>query len=99
MHFEVDHNGGSASQSPSISNESAWQNMASLTTGNYTVPIEDGDSVRFWVYAEDRLRHGISSAVLVHVDSSAPQIDYLWLARNGQVNLAVHNTIQLKDMR
>ena len=63
------------------------------------VPRADGDSVRMWVRATDVMGNTKTDSVLVHVDSSPPVIQDVWLFRHGRTQLAVHHSLDLFDMR
>ncbi|KAI0242789.1 hypothetical protein LSAT2_011095 [Lamellibrachia satsuma] len=59
------------------------------------VPRADGDSVRVWVRATDVMGNKKTDSVLVHVDSSPPVIQDVWLSRHGRTQLAVHHSVDL----
>ena len=63
------------------------------------VPRKDGDSVKVWIRATDLMGKTKTESVLVHVDSSPAVIQDVWLSRNGRMQLAVHNSVDLFDMK
>ena len=64
-----------------------------------TITRVDGDSVRVYVKAFDVMGNTAEDNVLVHIDSSPPLIHDVWLTRDGEKQLAVHNSIDLFEMR
>ena len=60
--------------------------------------LQDGDSVRVWFQAVDYLSQVAVDSILFHVDSSAPELDNLWLEWNGITELALHGTETLLDL-
>ena len=63
-----------------------------------SVSVQDGDSVTVWFQAFDfRIRDQYDS-VLVHVDSSPPVAQDLWLEYSGVTGLALHGTESLLDL-
>ena len=85
--------------SVSNGNSDSWKNEGTNTQATYDLTIRDGDSIRFWVEARDLAGHFVRDNVLVHADSSPPIIENFWLVRDGEVNLAVHNSVSLHEMR
>ena len=69
------------------------------TQATYDLNLVDGDSIRFWVEARDIAGHFVRDTVLVHADSSPPIIEDFWLVRGNDVNIAVHNSVELHDLR
>ena len=63
------------------------------------VPRDDGDSVRVWVKAYDIIGNTVTDSVLVHIDSSPPVIEDVWLVRHGVGQLAVHHTKDLSEAK
>ncbi|XP_072033178.1 uncharacterized protein [Amphiura filiformis] len=99
-YFDVDHNGGSTIMNPRITNTNVWQSENITVNQSYNIGVTDGDSIRFWIEARNIIgNNDISDSVLVHVDSSPPRLEDLWLQRNGEIQLSVHNTNNLHDMR
>ena len=76
-----------------------WRNVNLSTHESYNLNIMDGNAICFRVKAEDIVGHTNETTVVVHVDSSPPEIPYLWLERDGEINLAVHNTKDFKQMK
>ncbi len=60
--------------------------------------VEDGDSVRIWFQALDFKFQEQVDSVLVHIDSSPPILQNLWLEWNGVPGLALLGTGSLLDM-
>ena len=96
---DIDRRGGRDSVSVSDNNSNNWMKEGTATQATYDLDLVDGQSVRFWVEARDIAGHFIRDNVLVHVDSSPPIIENFWLERDGEVDLAVHSTVELHDMR
>ena len=97
--YDIDHSGGRTTVNVSDDNSDNWSNEATATQATYDLSLVDGDSVRFWVEARDLAGDSVRDSVLVHADSSPPIIEDFWLVRDGEVNLAVHNSADLHDMR
>ena len=96
---DIDHRGGKTIANVTDDNADNWSNEASNTQATYDLTLMDGDSIRFWVEARDIVGHFVRDNVLIYADSSPPIIEDFWLARDGEVNLAVHNSVNLHDMR
>ena len=96
---DTDHRGGRSIVNVSIGNAESWRNEGTNTQAAYDLTLVDGDSIRFWVEARDIAGHSVRDNVLVHADSSPPIIENFWLVRDGEVNLAVHNSVSLHEMR
>ena len=60
--------------------------------------LEDGDSVRIWFQVIDFRFQNNYNSVLVHVDSSPPNLQELWLEWNGVTGLNLHGTESLLDL-
>ena len=96
---DIDHRGGRSIVNASDDNADHWSNEESNTQATYDLILVDGDSIRFWVEARDIAGHFVRDSVLVHADSSPPIIEDFWLVRDGTVNVAVHNSSDLHDLR
>ena len=99
-HIAIDQEGGMAEDSlrePAVfgrATDDLELEGALIETGE----LQDGDSVRVWFQAEDYLSQVVVDSVLFHVDSSAPELDNLWLEWNGINQLALHGTKSLLDL-
>ena len=62
------------------------------------IPRKDGDTVRLWVKALDSFNREKTDEVVIHIDSTPPEIGKLWLKRDGWKGLAVHNARELDKM-
>ena len=60
--------------------------------------VDDGDSIRIWFQAIDFKFQEQFDSVLVHVDSSPPVLQNLWLEWDGVTGLALHGTETLLDL-
>ena len=69
-----------------------------LQKGVLSVPRSDGDTIRVYVKAFDIVGNTAVDSVLVHVDTSHPVIDHIWLTKDGYKQLAVHNSMDLSEM-
>ncbi|XP_022103295.1 uncharacterized protein LOC110986023 [Acanthaster planci] len=96
--YDIDHSGGRTTVAVSDGNSDNWRNEATSTQATYYLRLVDGDSIRFWVEARDLAGHSVRDSVLVHTDSSPPIIEDFWLVRDGEVNLAIHNSDDLHEM-
>ncbi|XP_078682400.1 uncharacterized protein LOC144916876 [Branchiostoma floridae x Branchiostoma belcheri] len=94
--WAVDHQGGRSLSSP----PGNWQNVTDMTIQRQSrdVPREDGDTVRFWVRAYDVMNNFADNYVTIHVDSSPPVIEDIFLSRGGVDTLAVHHSQDLFEM-
>ncbi|XP_038057739.1 uncharacterized protein LOC119729229 [Patiria miniata] len=95
---DIDHSGGRTTVNVSNDNSDHWSSEGTNTQATYDLTLVDGDSIRFWVEARDLAGHFVRDSVLVHADSSPPVIENFWLVRDGEVNLAVHNSEDLDKM-
>ena len=57
-------------------------------------PTRDGDNMFIWLKAIDIFGNSINDAALLNVDSSKPEIDHLWLTKDGVSQLTFLNTTQ-----
>ncbi|XP_071798435.1 uncharacterized protein [Asterias amurensis] len=96
---DVDHQGGRSIDDASDDNTDHWSNEALNTQATSDLTLVDGDSIRFWVEARDIAGHFVRDSVLVHADSSPPIIEDFWLVRGNDVDIAVHNSVDLHDLR
>ncbi len=92
--FNVDTKTGCRNIQPSN-----WIDADVATSVSLPLDIDDGNEICFRVRAEDIVGHTNESFVITHVDSSPPEIPFLWLEKDGETNLAVHNSIQLHEMK
>ena len=95
----VDHQGGRTVADPSEDKAVDWSDEANRTAGTYWPMLVDGDSVRFWLEAQDLAGHWRRDSLLLHADASPPVLEGLALARDGETGLVLHSTKQLQDMR
>ena len=95
---DVDHEGGRTVANASDDRSDNWSDEGASTRATYRLSLVDGDSVRFWVEARDIAGHSLRDSVLVHTDASPPVIEDFWLVRDGEVNLALHNSEELQDI-
>ena len=58
----------------------------------------DGDTLTFWVRAYDLRDKYLEESVTVHVDSSPPFINNLWLTKGDIQNVSVHGVEALNEM-
>ncbi|XP_078574183.1 uncharacterized protein LOC144860694 [Branchiostoma floridae x Branchiostoma japonicum] len=95
--FAVDHDGGRTITTP----PNTWTTVPDVTaeTVDLNVPREDGDSIRLWVRAYDVIENVMQEEVLIHVDSTPPEVTNFWLSRHGVPALAVHHSSDLFTMR
>ncbi|XP_078578622.1 uncharacterized protein LOC144863374 [Branchiostoma floridae x Branchiostoma japonicum] len=94
--WAVDHQGGRSIGSP----PGNWQNVTDITLQrqSHDIPRQDGDTVRFWVRAFDVMGNHADDYVTIHVDSSPPIIEDIFLSRGGVDTLAVHHSEDLFEM-
>ncbi|XP_066300627.1 uncharacterized protein [Branchiostoma lanceolatum] len=93
--YGVDNQGGE-SLSPS-----GWTDVDDLHSGaqSLTVSRYDGNTMMVWIKATDIVGNEKTDVVTVHIDSSPPIIEDLWLEKDGELDLAVHNLKELWAMR
>ena len=60
--------------------------------------VTDGDTLTFWVRAYDFRDEYLEESVTVHVDSSPPVINNLWLTKGDLQNISVHGLEALNEM-
>ncbi|XP_046581222.1 uncharacterized protein LOC124288736 [Haliotis rubra] len=77
--YKVDHQGGSSITSPPADNLFTSQGLNQSQT--ITPSLVDGDTVRFWVRAYDIMSEMKEENVTIHIDTSPPVIENLWLQR------------------
>ncbi|XP_046572318.1 uncharacterized protein LOC124280399 isoform X5 [Haliotis rubra] len=94
--YKVDHQGGSSINSPPAVNLFTSQGLSQSQT--ITPSLVDGDTVRFWVRAYDIRREFLEEQVTVHIDTSPPVIENLWLNRSGSLNISMHRLEELHDV-
>ncbi|XP_046552071.1 uncharacterized protein LOC124261758 [Haliotis rubra] len=94
--YKVDHQGGSSITSPPPDNLFTSQGLNQSQT--ITPSLVDGDTVRFWVRAYDIRREFLEEHVTVHIDTSPPVIENLWLNRSGSLNISIHRVEELQDV-
>ncbi|XP_071954211.1 uncharacterized protein [Antedon mediterranea] len=90
--FSLDHSGCSSC------NQGAWSDVGLSTSESYNIPRIDGDSITFWVRGTDIMGNTLVDSVKVHVDSSEAIIDDLFLSKDGERSIAVHNSADLLEM-
>ena len=98
VRWEKDHTGGASITTPSVSDRSTWIDEDLNTDSMYDIDLIDGDSVRLWVWAKDIVNQTNEDEVLVHFDSSPPEIIGFWLVHDGEVDVYVHNLEELHEM-
>ncbi|XP_071082542.1 uncharacterized protein [Haliotis cracherodii] len=91
--FLIDHSGGSSILSPPP--DANFQSQGLTQHQTVTPVLVDGDTFRFWVRAYDIRRELLQESVTVHVDTSPPVIENLWLTR---VNISVHKVDKFNEM-
>ncbi|XP_046581226.1 uncharacterized protein LOC124288741 [Haliotis rubra] len=94
--YKVDHQGGSSITSPPADNLFTSQGLNQSET--ITHRLLDGDTVRFWVRAYDIMLDMTEEHVTVHIDTSPPIMENLWLTRSGSLNISVHRVEELHDV-
>ena len=90
--------GGASITTPSVTDRSTWIDEDLNTDSMYDIDLVDGDSVRLWVWAKDIVNQTNEDEVLVHFDSSPPEITDFWLVHDGEVDVFVHNLLELHEM-
>ena len=96
-HTAIDQEGGRSLAEPVVfdhSTDDLALDAALVEAGE----LRDGDSVRVWFQAADYVSHIVMDSVLFHVDSSAPELDSLWLEWNGITRVALHGTESILDL-
>ncbi|XP_046562882.1 uncharacterized protein LOC124271765 [Haliotis rubra] len=94
--YKFDHQGGSSIASPPADNLFTSQGLNQSQT--ITPSLVDGDTVRFWVRAYDIKREFLEERVTVHIDTSPPVLENLWLTRGDRLNISVHSAEEFSEM-
>ncbi|XP_046365956.1 uncharacterized protein LOC124141846 [Haliotis rufescens] len=94
--YKVDHKGGWSITSPPVNNEFVSQGLSQSQT--ITPSLADGDTVRFWIRAYDIKSDLKEEYVTVHIDTSPPVIENLWLTRGDRLNISVHRVEEFTEM-
>ncbi|XP_006815375.1 uncharacterized protein LOC102802265, partial [Saccoglossus kowalevskii] len=94
--YALDHQGGESIIEP----PDLWSDVPNFPIEEQYFDIErvDGDSVRVWIQSYDIIGNSAVDEVLIHVDSSPPNIFDLGLTKDGVHQLPVHDSIDLYDM-
>ncbi|XP_064635756.1 uncharacterized protein LOC135492940 [Lineus longissimus] len=96
--FKVDHAAGSSITE--VPADDAFSSTSDLfaDTQDHTIARNDGDTVRMWIRAFDYFERYVEEERMIHIDSSKPIIQNLWLSREGVTQLAVHRIDELNNM-
>ncbi|XP_048243311.1 uncharacterized protein LOC124141844 isoform X1 [Haliotis rufescens] len=94
--YKVDHKGGWSITSPPVNKEFVSQGLSQSQT--ITPSLADGDTVRFWIRAYDIKSDLKEENVTVHIDTSPPVIENLWLTRGDRLNISVHSVEEFTEM-
>ncbi|XP_071087257.1 uncharacterized protein [Haliotis cracherodii] len=94
--YKIDHKGGSFLTRLPADHVFTKQGLSQSQT--ITPSLVDGDTVRFWVRAYDIKSDVKEEHVTVHIDTSPPVIEYLWLSRNDSLNISVYRVEELNDV-
>ncbi|XP_046557198.1 uncharacterized protein LOC124266448 isoform X2 [Haliotis rubra] len=94
--YKVDHQGGSSINSPPADNLFTSQGLNQSQT--ITPSLVDGDTVRFWIRAYDIRPEYLEEHVTVHIDTSPPVMENLWLNRSGSLIISIHRVEELQDV-
>ncbi|XP_067684738.1 uncharacterized protein [Haliotis asinina] len=94
--FLTDHSGGSSIPSPPP--DADFQSQGLMQYQVVMPVLVDGDTVRFWIRAYDVRRELLEESVTVHVDTSPPVIENLWLTRGDRLNITVHRVEEFNEM-
>ncbi|XP_070570802.1 uncharacterized protein [Ptychodera flava] len=94
--YAIDHEGGRSITTPTGN----WRDVDDIMVEQQTfdIPREDGDSIRMWVRATDVMGNTNQDEILLHVDSSPPEVHGISLTKHGMTSLAVHSSLDLFDM-
>ncbi|XP_071088930.1 uncharacterized protein [Haliotis cracherodii] len=94
--YEIDHNGGSTVTS--VPSDDLFVSQGLSQSQTITPSLVDGDTVRFWIRAYDIKSDLKEENVTVHIDTSPPVIENLWLTRGDRLNISVHGAKNLTDV-
>ena len=64
----------------------------------FNLPFSDGDTYTFRITAEDVMENRVSENVTVHFDRTVPDIINMWIVRDKNKELYVHNSDDLSQM-
>ncbi|XP_046572274.1 uncharacterized protein LOC124280399 isoform X2 [Haliotis rubra] len=95
--YKLDHQGGSSITSPPADNLFTSQGLNQSQT--ITPSLVDGDTVRFLMRAYDIKSEFHEEHVTVHIDTSPPVMENLWLNRSGILNISIHRVEELQDVK
>ncbi|XP_035698716.1 uncharacterized protein LOC118431582 [Branchiostoma floridae] len=95
--FAVDHAGGRSITTP----PNTWTTVPDVMAErvDLDIPREDGDSVRLWLQAYDVMGNFVQEDVLLHVDSSPPVVQNVWLKKHGVTALVGNHSSDLFTIR
>ena len=82
---------GKFSASQSVQNFTSQKLCKLITT-------KDGESYTFEIQAIDLTSKTLKEQTIVHIDASVPDINNVWLVKNGHRQLYVHNSTELSKM-
>ncbi|XP_067682774.1 uncharacterized protein [Haliotis asinina] len=94
--FQIDHAGGSTILDHL--NHSYFSSLSLNQSHTISPPLVDGDTLRYWIRAYDFRGEYLEETVTVHIDTSPPIIENLWLTRGDRLNVSVHNIEELSTM-
>ncbi|XP_046345841.2 uncharacterized protein LOC124126446 [Haliotis rufescens] len=94
--FQVDHAGGNTI--PEHLNDSDFSSLYLNQSHTISPILVDGDSLRYWIRAYDVREEYLEETVTVHIDTSPPIIENLWLTRGDRLNVSVHKIEELSTM-
>ena len=63
-----------------------------------TISVQDGESYEFEIQSMDLKSQKLSEGKIVHIDASVPNINNIWLVKEDDRQLYVHNSTQLSEM-
>ncbi|XP_067680773.1 uncharacterized protein [Haliotis asinina] len=94
--YKVDHKGGTSIGT--VPDDSHFSNLYLNQSHTFSPSLADGDTLRYWVRAYDIRGEYLEETLTVHIDTSPPIIENLWLTRGNRLNVSVHNVDEFKQM-
>ncbi|XP_046575805.1 uncharacterized protein LOC124283822 [Haliotis rubra] len=94
--YKVDHKGGTSIGT--VPDDPHFSSLYLNQSHTISPTLVDGDTFRYWIRAYDIREEYLEERVTVHIDTSPPIIENLWLTREDRLNVSVHNVDEFNQM-
>ncbi|XP_071079258.1 uncharacterized protein [Haliotis cracherodii] len=94
--YKVDHKGGTLIET--VPDDPDFSSLYLNQSHTISPTLVDGDTFRYWIRAYDVRGEYLEETVTVHIDTSPPIIENLWLTRGDRLNVSVHNIDEFNQM-